>query len=90
MGDDDLNEICEGCDKVLRPGDLVHVCDDGPVLCEACAPTFNDIRHQYDEAKAAGHFETMFTWPEDAPDHDAGLDAQIAAGNGDKKHVWPL
>lgn len=83
-------EICEFCDKKLREGDLGHRCDDGPVLCEAHAPTFNDIRRQYDEAKRDGRFETMFTWPEDAADHDRSLDDRIAAGDGEKKHIWPL
>lgn len=83
-------EICEGCSKPLKTGDLVHKCADGPILCEECAPTFSDIRKQYDEAKTAGDFERMFDFPEDAPDHDSGLDARIAAGDGDKKHVWPL
>lgn len=89
MDDDDF-EVCEVCEKKLHPGDMGHRCSDGPVLCEEHAPTFNDIRRQYDEAKAAGDFERMFPFPEDAPDHDKSLDACIAAGEGDKKHVWPL
>lgn len=83
-------EICETCSKPLGSGDLVHRCDDGPVLCEECAPTYNDIRREYDAAKAEGRFETMFQFPEDAAENDRDLDAVIAAGDGDKKNVAPL
>lgn len=34
---------CEGCERLLLIGDKGHRCDDGPILCEACSPTWGDI-----------------------------------------------
>lgn len=41
----ELHGQCE-CGKPLLAGDKVHHCDDGPTLCEECAPTWADIRAQ--------------------------------------------
>lgn len=35
---------CEGCSKQLRTGDKAHICNDGPILCEECAPTFGELQ----------------------------------------------
>lgn len=43
----DLHGYCE-CGKPLLTGDKVHHCDDGPTLCEDCAPTWADIKAQAD------------------------------------------
>lgn len=79
-------EYCEGCSRLLIAGDLGHRCADGPVLCEACSPTFADLLKQYSEEGAA----------EDAEDPEgfalglAAAQAAVDAGDGDKKHVLPL
>jgi hypothetical protein len=82
-------DTCE-CGRILVTGDLVHHCSDGPVLCESCSPTFNNIRRQYDDMKKRGTFADAFEDGESAADADEAVDSQIAAGNGDKKHVWVL
>jgi hypothetical protein len=86
----DVVGTCEGCSNPILSGELGHSCNDGPVLCEACAPTWNDIRREYDEAKAAGAFEEIFDDPDMAAFHDKTVADRIAVGDGDKKHVWPL
>lgn len=83
---------CEDCSKLLLDGDLGHRCEDGPLMCEGCAPTWNDMRRQYDEDKAKGGsaFEDRFESPEAAAQADGHVDERIAAGAGDEKWVWPL
>lgn len=80
-------DVCEGCSKPLAPGDLGHRCSDGPVLCEDCAPTWGEVLHQYVEA--AGETTGDRTPEELAEDQEAAR-ARVDAGDGDKKHVWPL
>lgn len=80
-----LDEICEGCECLLIAGDLGHRCDDGPVTCEACSPTWNDVAQQYREA---GHEQSSDG--EEIGLTLADIEARIAAGDGGKKHVWPL
>lgn len=43
---------CEGCDTLLFEGDKGHRCDDGPLLCEACSPTYGDSLTQLRECLA--------------------------------------
>lgn len=81
---------CEGCSKDLFEGDRAHYCSDGPVLCEDCAPTWADIAHEYDEAEARGEFEDLFDDPDMARLSRETVNARIADGDADKKHVWPL
>lgn len=81
----EIADTCEGCSKLLFVGELGHRCEDGPTLCEACAPTWSDMKQQYtdDALKPEDRHET---YDEDL----AAIDAHIAAGDGDKKHAWPL
>lgn len=80
-----IEEACEGCDILLVVGDLGHRCADGPVLCEAHAPTWRDLLNQYQQKDAAKDWDD----PEVA-DGLAAAQAHVDAGDGDKKHVWPL
>lgn len=79
-----LDETCEGCERHFFVGDLGHRCADGPVLCEACAPTWKDLKGQIEEG---------YVDPDElchgALDRET-IEARIAAGDGDKKHVYPL
>lgn len=79
-----LDDICEGCECILVVGDLGHRCGDGPVLCEACAPTWNDMAAQCREP------DYMADDPEGRADALAAVEAHIAAGLGDEKNVLPL
>lgn len=45
----DFHGYCE-CGKPLLTGDKIHSCDDGPTLCEECAPTWADIQAQLEGA----------------------------------------
>jgi hypothetical protein len=85
----EIHGTCE-CGRILFYGEKAHTCEDGPLLCEDCAPTWNDLRQQYDADKELGGFVESFDTPEDAARADRTVDAHIAAGNGDKKHVWEL
>ena len=86
-------EQCEGCSAMILPTDKVHRCSDGPVLCEDCAPTWNDMKGQLEE-----RISDLRANP-DAADEDGDSEeslaiamqscvAHIEAGDGDKKHVW--
>jgi len=88
--DADVAGTCEGCNTLLLAGDKGHDCNDGPVLCEACAPTWNDLRKQYDDMKAKGEFLDAFESHTAAHEADAHVAAQVAAGKGDEKNVWTL
>jgi hypothetical protein len=79
------DEICETCERILFVGELGHRCADGPVLCEACAPTWNDMKQQCTEEGTESDLEEMLN-----PVDLEAIEARIAAGDGDKKHVWPL
>lgn len=81
---------CEFCSKDLFQGDLVHAYADGVDLCESCAPTWLDLKDEYDRMKAEGTFVGAFEEPGDSDDAYACVLAQIEAGNGAKKHVWKL
>lgn len=37
---------CEGCDALILHGDQYHPSKDAGPLCEACAPTWADLREQ--------------------------------------------
>ncbi len=88
-GEDD--DICEGCDKVLSEGTLGHRCADGPVLCEACSPTWADVLEQYKTTDPDGDFGSFVDrTPEEFAEDLAAAQARVDAGDGDKKHVWPL
>lgn len=43
---------CESCNKLLIPGDLVCHCEDAGYLCQACAPTWGDVKKQNEERLA--------------------------------------
>ena len=49
---------CEGCGKELHQGDLAHHCADGVALCEACAPTFQDMLDEMPEQAEADYAVT--------------------------------
>ena len=40
----DYSTSCELCDAIIRPGDKCHHGADLVVVCEACAPTWADMR----------------------------------------------
>lgn len=48
---------CEDGHLIL-PGDKYHSCDDGPLLCEACAPTYADSLKQVEECIACADGST--------------------------------
>jgi len=76
---------CEGCGKLLFSGELGHVCRDGPKLCEACAPSFVDAKQNLE-----GIDPNYWISPEERAEDIARAQAEIDAGRGDAKHVWPL
>lgn len=90
------DETCEGCGCVLFTGDLVHRCADGPILCQACAPTFRDVLHQWQQKLAEDDAQTDPAFKLDADDRREAEDivtrmmAVLAIGEGDKKAVQPL
>lgn len=84
---DELEE-CEGCGSHILPGDLAHYCADGPVLCFECAPTWSEVRAQLVEEKECGLDDRDEEDAQAVIDGIAVCDAHIAAGDGDKKHVW--
>lgn len=87
--EEDDCKICEGCDKRLHDGDLVHRCVDGPVFCETCAPSWSNLLEQY-----TGNLDDLAGFvdrtPEELEEDRAAIQARVDAGDGDKKHVWPL
>jgi hypothetical protein len=85
-----LDECCETCSRLLVIGDRGHRCGDGPVLCESCAPTWNDIRRQYDSDKQLGGFVESYETPKEAEEADRLVDQMIADGKGDEKWLLPL
>jgi hypothetical protein len=79
-----LDEACESCDRLLIKGDRGHRCSDGPVLCEACSPTWADILRQYQEPDFA---------PDDPAEHEkvrALVVSMCATGQGDEKNLEAL
>lgn len=40
---DGLLGVCEGCSNPIWEGEKVYSYDDGPMMCEACAPTYADM-----------------------------------------------
>lgn len=89
---DDREEvgICEHCEKKLYEGDKGFLYADGPILCEACAPTWNELKAEQDEGIRAGDFKDWFDEPEDAEDARESVLAHIAAGEGDQRVLWSL
>jgi hypothetical protein len=89
---DDI-ETCESCQAFVLEGDLAHRCLDGPTLCVECAPTWSDMEKQVLEQIEDGKAD-----PSSLDEDDGGIEAlevslasvraHIAAGDGDKKHVW--
>jgi hypothetical protein len=78
----EIADTCEGCSRLLFVGELGHRCADGPTLCLSCSPTWNDLAKDY---------ATMSD--DDISDEAVSretIQARIAAGDGDKKNVWPL
>jgi hypothetical protein len=86
----EIADTCETCERLLFVGELGHSCTDGPTLCEACAPTWNDLKQQLDSDRSLGGYDESFESPEDAKDWADTVNAHIADGDGDKKNVWPL
>lgn len=52
---------CGGCGKIIRVGDLAHVCMDGdPVLCLDCAYTWGELlESEKDNTEREDHAEVM-------------------------------
>lgn len=75
---------CEGCQRMLIVGDLAHQCADGPLFCETCAPTWNDLAAQYTDS------DHLIVDDSEGKTVVTHVSERIAAGEGDKKHVWPL
>lgn len=73
----DVHCNCEGCGALILVGDRSHVCRDNECsLCEACAPTWREVRTQWieilaqaDEAEAAEATQAI-----------AAIDRHAAAG----------
>lgn len=80
----EIADTCEGCSKILFVGEMGHVCGDGPTLCEACSPTWADCLTQLSEPSDDSEDEA------ERQESIKAVQAQIDAGNGDKKHVWEL
>jgi hypothetical protein len=78
-------ETCEGCERLLIPGDLVHTTSDGPVFCERCAPTYGDILREYQQAEEAD----LQLWLDDDRTK-AEIIASVAAQDPNQKAVHPL
>lgn len=86
-----LDEICEGCSRLLIVGDLGHRAADGPVMCEACSPTYADVLAQYEETDGRESLLVeLDVTEEEFADMIAQLKATVAEGDGDKKNVTPL
>lgn len=42
---------CESCDRMLIVGEKGHPCVDGVGLCANCAPSWADVKRQWDEGR---------------------------------------
>lgn len=74
---------CEGCERLLIEGDKGHRCDDGPILCEKCSPTYGDSRKQALERQGEGN--------EEAGEQVADIDAYVASGGSlEDTAAWEL
>lgn len=49
---DDYIGTCEGCSKLLFVGDKGFTYDDGPVVCEGCAPDWDQAKENWDAQKS--------------------------------------
>ena len=89
---DDREEVgtCEHCEKQLYEGDKGFWYDDGPMFCETCSPTWNELKAEQDEGIRAGDFKDWFEEPEDADVARESVLAHIAAGDGDKRVLSSL
>lgn len=65
--DDDACEVCEGCGKVIAPGDKAHHGSE-VWLCEDCAPDYEDLQQN----------PGSFMDPEGEPLTQAEADEQVA------------
>ncbi len=84
-------EICEGCEKTLRSGDLACSDADGCFFCEACAPTWADTLREWEEVVAdPDRLSEMDFTAEEAGDRIAAVKANIARLGADAKNVSPL
>lgn len=77
---------CEGCAKELHEGDMAHHCADGVDLCEACAPTFQDLLDETGEREAGEDDD-----PELTAEVRGWIDRHLAAGGAlSDKAVQPI
>jgi hypothetical protein len=76
---------CEGCERLLIPGDLVHTFSDGPIFCEACAPTYGDIVKEYEATSE----QNLQSWLDDDRSKTE-IVAAVAAHDPNQKAVHPL
>lgn len=73
---------CEGCGRLLFVGDKGFRCDDGPILCAECSPTFGDAEGNWKSEPEDHEPERKQTFME-------GLAAHLAAG-GTRADKLPL
>lgn len=50
---------CEGCGKLLFAGEMGLRCNDGPILCEECAPTWEEAKFTHAGDAAIGEDDEM-------------------------------
>ena len=84
--DGTITETCEHCSKTINEGDLYFPFDDGPVLCEACSPTWGDAESMHAADREIGEDEDM---KEARLDFAKRLEEHLAAG-GSKDEKLPL
>lgn len=90
LDDREIVDRCESCSAPLHVGDLHFAYRDGPVFCEACAPTWSDMRDMHDEMRADGIFEQSFEDPYDAGTAEMEVKLALLAGGGERKNVWRI
>lgn len=92
--EDDAGEAiagkCDQCDVVVFVGDRAFSYEDGPMFCEAHAPTWKERRDELDDLKRDGIFVDSFESAEDAEATDALVDKRIAEGRGDERITWEI
>lgn len=81
-----LTETCEGCDRIINEGDIYFPCEDGPVLCADCCPTWADAEAQFNRDAELGEDEYM---KKDRLDFAERMKAHLAAG-GDRNDKLPM
>lgn len=88
--DADVLGTCEHCMRLMFEGELGFRYEDGPIMCEACAPTWSDLKVEQDELIVSGNFEDSYEDAEAAKDARESVLGHIEAGDGDKRYVWAL